>query len=235
MAGSALYLSCQEAIRKARQLAAHRMEVSEADIEFTDGAFRVVGTDKSTTLLDLVAWLRGKPHLPADLPASLDSIGDYDAEELNFPNGCHICEVEIDPATGRTRVDRYVAIDDVGVVINPGIVHGQVQGGVAQGIGQALAEHIVYDADGQLLSGSLMDYTLPRARDIPSAIVDLHVVPAKSNPIGVKGAGESGVTGSVAATINAVADALWRSGAHADIDMPATAERVWKALAHRRV
>ncbi len=234
MAGSALYLSCEDIIRKARLLAAHQMEVNPADIEFTDGAFRIIGTDRSIALLDLAKWLKGQPELPDDLPKTLDSIGDFDADELNFPNGCHICEVEIDPETGAIRVDRYVAVDDVGVVINPTIVHGQVQGGIAQGIGQVLAEHIIYDSDGQLLSGSLMDYAMPRASDIPAADVLLHEVPARSNPLGVKGAGEAGVTGSIAAVVNAVTDALWRAGATADIEMPATTERVWRALARRR-
>jgi aerobic carbon-monoxide dehydrogenase large subunit len=235
MAGSALFLSGEEIVRKARLLAAHRLEVSPVDIEFSDGAFRIVGTDRSVALLELAKWLKGAPDLPDDLPRTLDSTGDFDADELNFPNGCHICEIEIDPETGAIRVDRYVAVDDVGVVINPTIVHGQVQGGIAQGIGQVLAENIVYDSDGQLLSGSFMDYAMPRASDIPSADVMLHEVPARSNPLGVKGAGEAGVTGSIAAVVNAVTDALWRAGATADIEMPATAERVWRALSKRRI
>lgn len=234
MAGSALFLSCQEAIRKGRQLAAFRMEVNPADIEFVDGAFRIVGTDRSVSLIDLAQWLKRQPNLPEDLPRTLDATGDFDADELNFPNGCHICEVEVDPETGRTSVVRYAAVDDVGVVVNPTIVHGQVQGGLAQGIGQVLMEHIVYDEEGQLLSGSFMDYGMPRANDIPVARVELHEVPARSNPLGVKGAGECGVTGAVAATINAVSDALWRAGASADIQMPATAERVWRALSLAR-
>ena len=230
MAGSALFLSCEESLRKARLLAAYQLEVNPADLEFDRGEFRIAGTDRSIGLLALAQWLREAKDLPDDLPQTLDSTGDFDAEELNFPNGCHICEVEIDPETGQTRVDRYVAVDDVGVVINPTIVHGQVQGGIAQGIGQVLAEHIVYDDDGQLLSGSFMDYAMPRASDIPDAAVDLHIVPARSNPLGVKGAGESGVTGSVAAVANAVSDALWRAGVKPEIEMPATAEKVWRAL-----
>jgi carbon-monoxide dehydrogenase large subunit len=234
MAGSALFLSCQEAIRKGRLLAAHQLEVNPSDIEFANGAFKIVGTDRSIGLIELAQWVKRQNDLPEDLPRTLDTTGDFDAEELNFPNGCHICEVEIDPETGGTSVVRYSAVDDVGVVINPTIVHGQVQGGLAQGIGQVLMEHIVYDQDGQLLSGSFMDYGMPRAKDIPAANVELHEVPARSNPIGVKGAGECGVTGAVAATINAVSDALWRAGASPDIQMPATAERVWRALSEAR-
>jgi carbon-monoxide dehydrogenase large subunit len=192
--------------------------------------FRVAGTDRGIGLLELTRHLRAAPALPEGVPASLDSTGDYDAAELNFPNGCHVCEVEIDPATGQVRVDRYAAVDDVGVAINPMIVHGQVQGGVAQGLGQALMERVAYDAEGQLLSASFMDYALPRATDLPELAVALHEVPARSNPLGVKGVGESGVCGSLAAVMNAVADALARAGARPEIDMPATPEAVWRAL-----
>ncbi|NGM22522.1 xanthine dehydrogenase family protein molybdopterin-binding subunit [Roseomonas stagni] len=230
MAGSALSLGCAEVVRKGRLLAAHRLEVAEADVVFEAGEFRVVGTDRAVALLDLARWRREAPVLPGDLPETLDSTGDFDAEDLNFPNGCHIVEIEIDPETGQLRVDRYLAVDDVGVVINPAIVHGQVQGGVAQGLGQALTERIVYDADGQMLSGSFMDYAMPRAADLPSMAVALHEVPARSNPLGVKGAGESGVTGSLAAMSNAITDALWRVGVTARVELPATPERIWRAL-----
>ncbi|WP_439595488.1 xanthine dehydrogenase family protein molybdopterin-binding subunit [Falsiroseomonas sp.] len=230
MAGSALALSCEQVLRKARALAAHNLEVAEADLHFEAGHFQVVGTDRRIGLLDLARWLHERPGIPDDLPAKLDSTGDFDAEDLNFPNGCHICEVEIDPDTGAITVDRYVAVDDVGVVINADIVHGQVQGGIAQGLGQAIAERIVYDLDGQLLSGSFMDYAMPRASDLPPMQVALHEVPARSNPLGVKGAGESGVTGSLAAVSNAVADALARAGVAGRVDLPATAEQVWRAL-----
>jgi len=230
MAGSALALSCDLIVRKARTLAAHRLEVEEADLEFEAGEFRVAGTDRVMGLLAVAEWLRLEPLLPDGLPRTLDSTGDFDADELNFPNGCHICEVELDPDTGEIKVDRYTAVDDVGVVINSPIVHGQMMGGIAQGLGQALAERIVYDADGQLLSGSLMDYAMPRALDVPVMLVALHEVPARSNPLGVKGAGESGVTGSVAAVSNAVADALSRAGVAGRVEMPATPEKVWRAL-----
>lgn len=230
MAGSAIALACDTVIEKGRRAAAHFLEAAEADLEFADGASRIAGTDRGMTLLDLARRLRTVTPRPGGVPDSLDSTGDFDAEELNFPNGCHACEVEIDPQTGEVRVDRYIAIDDVGVAINPMIVHGQVQGGVAQGLGQALMERIVYDAEGQLLSASFMDYAIPRATDLPALEVGLVEVPARSNPLGVKGAGESGVSGSLAAVMNAIADALARAGAVPEIDMPATPEAVWRAL-----
>ncbi len=228
MAGSSLFLACDAAIRKGRTAAASLLEVAEADLEFHGGSFRVAGTDRAITLLEVARRVREAPA--ANGPDTLDSTGDYDAEELNFPNGCHICEVEIDRDTGAVRVDRYVGVDDVGVAFNPTIVHGQVHGGVAQGLGQVLMEQAVYDRDGQLLSGSFMDYAIPHAADMPSMTVALHEVPARSNPIGVKGAGESGVTGSIPAIANAVADALAQAGALRPIDMPFTAEKVWRAL-----
>ncbi len=234
MAGSAISLACDTVLEKGRRAAAHLLEVAEVDLEFQDGAFRVAGTDRGIALVELARRLRAAPALPEGVPASLDSTGDYDAGELNFPNGCHVCEVEIDPATGQVRVDRYAAVDDVGVAINPMIVHGQVQGGVAQGLGQALMERVAYDAEGQLLTASFMDYALPRATDLPELAVALHEVPARSNPLGVKGVGESGVSGSLAAVMNAVADALGRAGARPEIDMPATPEAVWRALRRKQ-
>ena len=232
MAGSSLSLACDASIRKGRTAAAAMLEVAEPDLEFQDGAFRIVGTDRSIPLLEVARWVRETP-MPDGL-ATLDSTGDYDAEELNFPNGCHICEVEIDRDTGTVRVDRYAGVDDVGVAFNPVIVHGQVHGGVAQGLGQVLMERAVYDADGQLITGSFMDYAMPHAADVPPMTVSLHEVPARSNPIGVKGAGESGVTGSLPAIANAVADALAQAGVMHAIDMPFTAETVWRALQGRQ-
>jgi hypothetical protein len=154
----------------------------------------------------------------------------YNLEVDNFPNGCHVCEVEIDPETGKVNVVAYCAVDDVGTVINPLIVHGQVHGGVAQGIGQVLLERIAYDDDGQLITGSLMDYGLPRAANLPTLSVDFHPTPSTKNPIGVKGSGEVGVTGSIPAVLNAVNDALARVGASAEISMPVTSEKVWRYL-----
>ncbi|MGG5888146.1 xanthine dehydrogenase family protein molybdopterin-binding subunit [Falsiroseomonas sp. HC035] len=230
MAGSALANTCAIIIEKGRRAAAHLLEAAEADIEFDAGSFRVAGTDRAIPLLDLARLVGKGPGWPEDLPGTLDSTGDYTAPDMHFPNGCHICEVEIDPSTGRISVERYVAVDDVGTMINPRIVHGQVQGGVAQGLGQVLMEHCQYNEDGQFLTGSLMDYALPRASDLPAIGTDFHPVPSPKNPLGVKGAGECGVTGSLPALMNAVADALSSVGASPLIDMPVTAEKVWRAL-----
>jgi carbon-monoxide dehydrogenase large subunit len=177
----------------------------------------VRGTDLAISLADLPARMKALGSLPAHLPQSLDSSGEFTVNDLHFPNGCHVAEVEIDRETGRVSVDRYCAVDDVGTVINPHIVHGQIHGGVAQGLGQALFERCVYDDDGQLVTGSFMDYAMPRAADIPAFVVDFHQVPATTNPLGVKGCGEIGVTGSIAAISNAVADALARMGVTASV------------------
>ncbi len=235
MAGSAIALSCDAAIEKGRRWASHLLEAAMSDIAFDAGIFRVVGTDREVSLLAVAAAARDGAAMLPDLPPALDSRGDFDIDELFFPNGAHICEVEIDPQTGSIRVDRYAAVDDVGTIVNPLIVHGQVHGGVAQGIGQALMEHCQYDADGQLLTGSLLDYCLPRAADLPSFAVDFHPVPTARNPLGVKGSGEVGVTGSIPAVMNAVADALARAGAWTPIDMPVTSEKIWRALREKRL
>jgi carbon-monoxide dehydrogenase large subunit len=162
--------------------------------------------------------------------ASLDSEGEYIAPDMHFPNGCHVCEIEIDPQTGRISVDRYVAVDDVGTIVNPPIVHGQVHGGVCQGLGQVLMEHCQYSEDGQFLTGSFMDYAMPRAVDLPSIETEFHPVPSPKNPLGVKGSGECGVTGSLPALTNAIHDAMARVGIRADLNMPFTSEKIWRAL-----
>ena len=233
MAGSAIANTCDAVIEKGRAWSAHLLEAAEADIEFADGRFRVAGTDREIELRDLAKQVRAavaEGHQPDGLPDTLDSEEEYRAPEQFFPNGCHICEVEIDPDTGDVSVDRYWAVDDVGNVINPMIVHGQLHGGVAQGIGQALREEVRYDESGQLLTGSFMDYAMPRATDIPSIDTDFHPVPSITNPLGVKGIGESGMVGAVPSVMNAIADALASRGAKVDFDMPATSEKVWRAL-----
>ncbi len=229
MAGSAIALTSDAVIEKGKTAAAHLMEASVADIEFAAGVFRVAGTDREIGLLELARRVR---TITADgVPDSLDSEEEFDAPEQYFPNGCHICEVEIDPDTGVVAVERYIAVDDCGIVINPPIVHGQVHGGVAQGLGQALMEQIVYDREtGQLLTASFMDYTMPRAKDQPELIVDVHEVPSPANPLGVKGVGEAGIVGALPAVMNAIADALATRGKAIDFDMPATSEKVWRAL-----
>jgi carbon-monoxide dehydrogenase large subunit len=171
------------------------------------------------------------PNVPNEVPTSLDSNEEFDAADQFFPNGCHVCELEIDPETGTITLDLYTAIDDCGTVINPLIVHGQVHGGVMQGIGQALLEQIVYDREtGQLLTGSFMDYAMPRAVDLPTLSVDFHEVPSPANPLGVKGVGEAGIVGALPVVMNAIADALAAQGKAIDFDMPATPEKIWRAL-----
>jgi aerobic carbon-monoxide dehydrogenase large subunit len=226
--GKALLETAAEVIEKGRALAGHFLEAAIADIEFDGGAFRIAGTDRRIALLELAARARAE-DLPDDLPQSLDAALVSDSPPSAFPNGCHVAEVEVDPATGEVRVDRYTAVDDFGTVVNPMLAEGQVHGGVAQGIGQALLEHAVYDRAGQLLAGSFMDYALPRSDTVPAIAVGFHPVPATSNPLGVKGCGEAGVTGALPAIMNAVLDALAARGVR-HLDMPATPERVWRAL-----
>jgi carbon-monoxide dehydrogenase large subunit len=232
--GKALVEAAAEVIEKGRALAGHVLEAAPADIvfeagEFQAGLFRIAGTDRAIPLLDLAAAVRAAGSLPEGLPASLDVALVTDSPPSAFPNGCHVAEVEIDPETGQIELQRYVAVDDFGTLINPMLAEGQVHGGVAQGIGQALMEQAVYDGGGQLLSGSFMDYALPRADGVPALEVAFHPVPATSNPLGVKGCGEAGVTGALPAVMNAVLDALSARGV-TRLDMPATPARVWAAL-----
>lgn len=230
MAGSAIKVTCDLVIEKGLQLAAHVLEVSKDDIEFSAGTFRAAGTDLAIGLRELAARARALGKLPDHLPQSLNSSGEFAVKDFHFPNGCHICEVEIDPETGVIDVARYHAVADFGVVVNPMIVRGQLHGGVAQGLGQALQEHCVYDGDGQLITGSFMDYAMPRACDFPEPKADFYEVPATANPLGVKGCGEAGVTGSIPAIFNAVADAFARADVKPMIDMPFTPEKIWRAL-----
>ena len=229
--GSALVKALEKVVTKAKRIAAHLMEASVADIEFKDGVFKVVGTDKSVPF-GQVALTAYVPHnYPiTELEPGLDEKAFYDPLNFTFPGGCHICEVEIDPETGVVRVVKFTAVDDIGKVINPMIAEGQVQGGIAQGIGQALIENCVYDnKSGQLLTGSYMDYTMPRADDVPSYDVQTHNTMCTHNPLGSKGVGEVGAIGSPPAVINAVLDALAPLGV-TDITMPASPHRVWQAI-----
>jgi carbon-monoxide dehydrogenase large subunit len=230
LGGSAATIAADKIIAKAKKIAAHALEAAEDDIEFADGTFRVVGTDRAVSLQDVAQAAYVPSRLPEGLETGLYEVASFSPEIPNFPNGCHVCEVEIDPETGATRVLRYVVVDDVGTVINKLTLEGQIHGGVAQGIGQAFTEHLVYDAhSGQLLSGSLTDYGLPRADEVPSFEMDENPVPTKTNPLGVKGAGEAGNVGALAAIMNAVVDALSPFGV-THIDMPATPEKVWRAI-----
>jgi carbon-monoxide dehydrogenase large subunit len=230
LGGSAATIAADKIVAKARKIAAHAMEAAEADIEFSDGTFRVVGTDRAVSLKDVAQAAYVPSRLPEGLETGLYEVASFSPEIPNFPNGCHVCEVEIDPETGTTEVVRYVVVDDVGTVINQLTLEGQIHGGVVQGIGQAFTEHLVYDnRSGQLLSGSLMDYGLPRADEVPSFEMDENPVPTKTNPLGVKGAGEAGNVGALAAIMNAVVDALSPLGI-THIDMPATPEKVWRTI-----
>jgi aerobic carbon-monoxide dehydrogenase large subunit len=230
LGGSAATMAADKVIAKARKIAAHALEAAEDDIELADGVFRVVGTDRAVSLREVAQAAYVPSRLPEGLETGLYEVASFSPEIPNFPNGCHVCEVEIDPETGTTRVLCYVVVDDVGTVINKLTLEGQIHGGVAQGIGQAFTEHLVYDAaSGQLVTGSLMDYGLPRADEVCSFEMDENPIPTKSNPLGVKGAGEAGNVGALAAIMNAVVDALSPLGI-AHIDMPATPERIWRAI-----
>jgi carbon-monoxide dehydrogenase large subunit len=229
MAGSAAVLACEAAVERGRRLAAHLFEASPHDVEFRDGWFRVAGTDRAVVILELARRARRLTGLPEDLAGGLDSVGRFVSPQMSFPNGCHVTEVELDPETGEVRVARYTAVDDVGRIVHAPIVEGQIHGGVAQGLGQVLGEAVVYDEAGQLVTGSFMDYPIPRADDLPPLTVDHHVVPCATNPLGVKGAGESGVAGSLPSAVNAVLDALASRGVR-HLDLPMSPARVWEAL-----
>ncbi len=220
--GAAIFATADAVIGKGRVLAAHLLEAAPDQVEFADGVFRASGTNRSLGLLELAAQMRA-----ADGSCALDTAEITKIQAHTFPNGCHMAEVEVDPETGAIHILRYLVVDDVGRAINPMIVRGQVHGGVAQGIGQAMMELAAYDPESaQLLSGSFMDYALPRAADLPDFEVELVEVPCGTNPLGVKGAGEAGTVGSLPAIMNAIVDALEGRA----IEMPATPERVWQAL-----
>jgi carbon-monoxide dehydrogenase large subunit len=230
LGGSAATIAVDKIIAKASKIAAHAMETAEADIEFSDGLFRVAGTDRAVSLQEVAQAAYVPSRLPPGLETGLYEVASFSPEIPNFPNGCHVCEVEIDPETGASQVLHYIVVDDVGTVINRLTLEGQIHGGVVQGIGQAFTEHLVYDErSGQLLSGSLMDYGLPRADEVCSFEMDENPVPTKTNPLGVKGAGEAGNVGALAAIMNAVVDALAPLGI-VHIDMPATPEKLWHAI-----
>jgi carbon-monoxide dehydrogenase large subunit len=232
MAGSATALACDQAIEKGKAGAAHLLEAGFGDIDFDDGMFRVRGTNRTIPILDLADRMPTTPD-PEALAGGLDSAAKFVSPQMSFPNGCHVCEVEIDPDTGVVAVVAYTAVDDVGNMLNETIVEGQIHGGVAQGLGQVLGEQVIYSADGQLLTGSFMDYMMPRADDLPSLSVHHHVVPCATNPLGVKGAGESGVAGSLPSGVSAVLDALSTRGIN-HLDLPMTPQRVWSALQQRK-
>jgi carbon-monoxide dehydrogenase large subunit len=230
LVGSQAFLEAgDKLIEQGKQIAAHVLEASAVDIEFTRGRFVIAGTDRGISILELADKLRGGLKLPPDLPQSLDVSHISDNPPFSFPNGCHVAEVEIDRDTGQIDVVRYFMVNDFGTVINPMLTAGQAHGGVVQGIGQALMERTVYDQQGQPVAGSYMDYALPRAADAPGFSIEHHSVPCKTNRLGVKGCGEAGCAGALPSVMNAVVDALSEFGV-THIDMPVIPEKIWRVL-----
>jgi carbon-monoxide dehydrogenase large subunit len=233
--GAAIIEASALVIERGRNAAAWALEAAPSDIEYEphaeggQGRFTIAGTDRGIGIMELAVKLRGAKGLPEGVPGTLDVTHVFDQAPQAYPNGCHVAEVEIDPDTGIVTVDRYVTVNDFGVMVNPLLVAGQAHGGIAQGIGQALMENVSFGEDGQLLTGSYLDYALPRAGDLPDIGFVSHAVPATTNPLGAKGCGEAGCAGSLPAVMNAIVDALSAHGVR-HIDMPATPERVWRAI-----
>jgi aerobic carbon-monoxide dehydrogenase large subunit len=232
--GSALWLAADKVIAKGKRIAAHLLEAAEGDLVFEAGRFRVTGTDRGVALADVARAAFQPARLPPGLEPGLYETGTFVPRQDTWPNGCHVCEVEIDPETGAVEVAAYVVVDDVGTVINPLTLEGQIHGGVAQGAGQALMEEVVYDrGSGQLLTASFMEYAMPRADTLPDVVIGSNPVPTALNPLGAKGAGEAGTVGALPAVMNAVMDALAPLGVR-HLDMPVTPERVWRAIQEAR-
>jgi aerobic carbon-monoxide dehydrogenase large subunit len=232
--GSALWLAADKVIAKGRKIAAHLLEAAPADLQFTEGRFRVAGTDRAVSITQVARAAFQPAQLPPGVEPGLYETGTFVPTQDTWPNGCHVCEVEIDPDTGAVQIVGYVVVDDVGTVVNPLTLEGQIHGGVAQGVGQALMEQVVYDAEsGQLLTASFMDYAMPRADTLPELVIGSNPVPTGLNPLGAKGAGEAGTVGALPAVLNAVMDALAPLGVR-HLDMPATPERVWRAIQEAR-
>lgn len=228
--GSALRAAADDVIDKGKKFAAHFMEADAADVDFADGKFVIAGTDKVMPIGQVAQMSFIPVMMPAELGVGLQGAGAFSADVPSFPNGCHICEVEVDPDTGAVTIERYSVVDDIGTVVNPLLAQGQIHGGVVQGAGQALVEGVTYDPEsGQLLSGSMMDYGVPRADMMPEILVDFSPVESLSNPLGIKGVGEGGTVASTPTVINAIVDALAPLGV-TDIGLPATPEKVWQAI-----
>jgi carbon-monoxide dehydrogenase large subunit len=227
--GQAIVEAAAKVVEQGRQIASHALEASAGDIEFKNGKFVVAGTDQQIGIMELAQKVRTGMSLPTDGPQSLDVKHVSEGSPASYPNGCHVCEVEVDPDTGVIELVKYLAVNDFGTIINPMLTDGQTHGGVVQGLGQCLLEQVVYDEQGQLLTGSFMDYAMPRAHHTPNFEVLSHPVPATTNPLGVKGCGEAGCAGSLTSIMNAVADALSEYGIN-HIDMPASPARVWQAI-----
>jgi carbon-monoxide dehydrogenase large subunit len=229
--GTALWLAADKIVAKGKRIAAHLLEAAEADVAFAAGRFAIAGTDRGVSLKEVARASFAFATLPRDIEPGLFEHATFSPVQETFPNGTHVCEVEVDPQTGAVDLLNYVVVDDVGTEINPLTLQGQVVGGIVQGLGQVLMEQVVYDAEtGQLLTGSFMDYAMPRAGDICNFEVGHNAVPTKLNPLGAKGAGEAGTVGALAAAMNAIVDAIGTS----ELEMPATGERVWRALQKKR-
>jgi carbon-monoxide dehydrogenase large subunit len=228
--GVAVHKACEKVVEKAKKVAAHLLEASEGDLEFGGGRFTVKGSPDAALSIQEVALATFAAHnLPDGMEPSLNSDYVMDPENFSFPHGTHLCAVEVDTETGRSTIRSYVCVDDVGNVVNPLIVDGQVHGGLAQGIAQALYEEAIYDADGNLTTATLVDYYVPSAADLPRFTTDRTETPATTNPLGVKGVGEAGTIASTPAVVNAVVDALRPFGV-TDVAMPCSPDRVWRAL-----
>ena len=229
MSGGAIVAVSAKIIDKAKKLAAHVLEAAEGDVEFKDGRFTIVGTDRAMGIHEVAKSAFQLNKLPPGMEPGLYETATYRAYSGNFPNGCHVCEVEIDPETGATKIVGYWVVDDVGTVINPLLLKGQIMGGIAQGLGQVLMEDKAYDEAGQVLTGSFMDYAMPRADEFVDVVIEDNPVPTPTNPLGVKGAGEAGTVGSLSAGVNAIVDALSGLGIR-HIDTPCTPCRIWQAI-----
>ena len=228
--GASVDAAAQKLIAKGRRIAAHLLEAAEADVAFADGIFRISGTDREVGIEAVARTAFNPTQLPPDVEPGFAESGHFTPPSPTFPNGCHVCEVEIEPETGHVDIVRYLVVDDFGTVVNPLLLRGQVQGGVAQGVGQAMLERTVYDPEtGQLVTGSWTDYALPRAEDLPRIEFTYNIVPCRTNPLGLKGAGEAGAIGAPPALVNAIVDALAPLGIE-HIDMPVTPERLWYAI-----
>ena len=221
--------AAEKIIDKGRLIAAHSLEAAALDIEFAEGRFSVAGTDRSLSLAEVAAIAFEPAQLPPGMESGLQGFATFKATAPTFPNACHVSEVEIEPETGVVRILRYVAVDDVGTVMNPLLLEGQLHGGIVHGIGHVLGEQVLWDEAGQVLTGSFMDYTMPRADDVPFFELETNPVPSPRNPLGIKGAGEAGTVGAVACVANAILDALAPLGIR-QLPLPATPERIWRAI-----
>ena len=235
VAGAAVLGLSDKIIEKGKLVAASAMDASTGDIEYKDAIFRIVGTDRTMSLFDVAKAAKDPKNLPAGETPGLD--GDYTRtpQAATFPNGCHICELEVDPDTGTVEILNYTIMDDFGTALNPLLLQGQVHGGVGQGVGQALTEKTIYDNDsGQLMSGSLMDYALPRADVVPAVKFDMHNSLCTTNPLGVKGAGEAGAIGAPPSVVNAIVNAIFEHTGVKHVDMPVTAASLWAVIEANR-